>query len=136
MGFDNQLGAVERTLQAKIKDYEELLLLSGDANHAREVYPCHLRYLLDSTDPYVRFQLRRDAFSNKCHVYANGARVTPFVTAFSTGMSCEWCHKVAQSELDRLRVGYEEERRRRESELRERHQVVQLRKQIKVQADR
>lgn len=37
MGFDNQLGAVERTLQAKIKDYEELLLLSGDANHAREV---------------------------------------------------------------------------------------------------
>lgn len=38
MGFDNQLGAVERTLQAKIKDYEELLLLSGDANHAREVH--------------------------------------------------------------------------------------------------
>lgn len=37
VGFDNQLGAVERTLQAKIKDYEELLLLSGDANHAREV---------------------------------------------------------------------------------------------------
>lgn len=37
MGFDNQLGAVERTLQAKVKDYEELLLLSGDANHAREV---------------------------------------------------------------------------------------------------
>ncbi|CBJ33287.1 conserved unknown protein [Ectocarpus siliculosus] len=79
VGFDNQLGAVERTLQAKIKDYEELLLLSGDANHAREV---------------------------------------------------------AQSELDRLRTDYEEERRRRESELRERHQVVQLRKQIKLQADR
>ncbi|CAM9454306.1 unnamed protein product [Ectocarpus fasciculatus] len=79
VGFDNQLGAVERTLQAKIKDYEELLLLSGDANHAREV---------------------------------------------------------AQSELDRLRTEYEEERRRRESELRERHQVVQLRKQIKLQADR
>lgn len=37
IGFDNQLGAVERTLQAKTKDYEELLLLSGDANHAREV---------------------------------------------------------------------------------------------------
>eukprot|EP00903_Cladosiphon_okamuranus_P015035 g13911.t1 len=79
VGFDNQLGAVERTLQAKIKDYEELLLLSGDANHAREV---------------------------------------------------------AQSELERLRSVYEEERRRRESELRERHQVVQLRKQIKLQADR
>jgi hypothetical protein len=30
-------GALERTLGAKDKDYEELLLLSGDANHAREV---------------------------------------------------------------------------------------------------
>lgn len=39
VGFDNQLGAVERTLQAKIKDYEELVLLSGDANHAREARP-------------------------------------------------------------------------------------------------
>lgn len=44
MGFDNQLGAVERTLQAKIKDYEELLLLSGDANHAREVCPSRKGY--------------------------------------------------------------------------------------------
>lgn len=44
--------------------------------------------------------------------------------------------QVAQSELDRLRSGYEEERKRREGDLRERHQVVQLRKQIKVQADR
>ncbi|CAM9175057.1 unnamed protein product [Laminaria digitata] len=79
VGFDNQLGAVERTLQAKIKDYEELLLLSGDANHAREV---------------------------------------------------------AQSESDRIRGSYEEERRKREGELRERHQVVQLRKQLKAQSDR
>lgn len=44
--------------------------------------------------------------------------------------------QVAQSELDRHRSVYEEERKRRESELRERHQVVQLRKQIKLQADR
>lgn len=44
VGFDNQLGAVERTLQAKIKDYEELLLLSGDANHAREVCPSRRGY--------------------------------------------------------------------------------------------
>ncbi|CAM9343540.1 unnamed protein product, partial [Sphacelaria rigidula] len=79
VGFDNQLGAVERTLQAKVKDYEELLLLSGDANHAREV---------------------------------------------------------AQSELDRVRGNYEEERRRRETELRERHQVVQLRRQMKEQSER
>ena len=37
VGFDNQLGALERTLKAKHHDYEELLLLSGDANHANEV---------------------------------------------------------------------------------------------------
>ena len=63
---------MERTFAAKQRDYEELLLLSGDANHAREV---------------------------------------------------------AQSELEHVRGGYEEERRRRELELRERHQMVQLRKQ-------
>ena len=72
IGFDHQLAALERTYSAKQRDYEELLLLSGDANHAREV---------------------------------------------------------AQSELDHVRGGYEEERRRRDSELRERHQMVQLRKQ-------
>merc|ERR1712196_742273 len=37
IGFDNQLSAVDRTLKAKHHDYEELLLLSGDASHAREV---------------------------------------------------------------------------------------------------
>merc|ERR1719473_83306 len=37
VGFDNQLAALERTYAAKQRDYEELLLLSGDANHAREV---------------------------------------------------------------------------------------------------
>ena len=36
VGFDNQLAAIERTMSAKQKDYEELLLLAGDANHARE----------------------------------------------------------------------------------------------------
>lgn len=73
VGFDNQLAAIERTLQAKSRDHEELLLLAGDANHAREV---------------------------------------------------------SLSELDRVRAGYEEERKRRERELRERHQVVQLRRQM------
>ena len=72
IGFDHQLAALERTFAAKQRDYEELLLLSGDANHAREV---------------------------------------------------------AQSELEHVRGGYEEERRRRDMELRERHQMVQLRKQ-------
>ena len=60
-------------MSAKQRDYEELLLLAGDANHARET---------------------------------------------------------ALGELDRVRAGYEEERRRRERELRERHQVVQLRRQM------
>jgi len=73
VGFDNQLAAVERTLGAKQKDYEELMLLSGDANHARET---------------------------------------------------------ALGELERVRAGYEEERKRREKELRERHQMVQLRRQM------
>lgn len=45
-------------------------------------------------------------------------------------------HQVAQTELDRIRGSYEEERKRRESELRERHQVVQLRKQMKAHEDR
>ena len=73
VGFDNQLAAIERTLSAKQKDYEELLLLAGDANHARE-----------------------------------------------SGLG----------ELDRVHAGYEEERKRRERELRERHQMVQLRRQM------
>ncbi|CAM9158881.1 unnamed protein product, partial [Discosporangium mesarthrocarpum] len=79
VSFDNQLGALERSLQTKSKDHDELLLLSGDANHAREV---------------------------------------------------------AQQELDRVRSGYEEERRRRETELRERHQVLQMRKQMKERTER
>ena len=66
VGFDNQLAAIERTLSAKQRDYDELLLLSGDANHARES---------------------------------------------------------ALGELDRVRAGYDEERRRREKELIDRHQV-------------
>ena len=37
VGFDNQLAAIECTLAAKQHDYEELLLLSGDANHAKEI---------------------------------------------------------------------------------------------------
>ena len=73
IGFDNQLAALERTYAAKQRDYEELLLLSGDANHAREV---------------------------------------------------------AQQELERVRGGYEEERKRREKESRERHQELALRRQM------
>jgi coiled-coil domain-containing protein 151 len=73
IGFDNQLQAIERTLGTKQRDFEELLLLSGDANHAREV---------------------------------------------------------ALNELDRVRGGYQEERKVRERELRESHQMVQVRRQM------
>ena len=37
VGFDNQLMALERTLAAKEHDFQELLLLSTDAQHARDV---------------------------------------------------------------------------------------------------
>jgi len=73
VGFDNQLAAIERTLGAKQRDYDELLLLAGDASHAKET---------------------------------------------------------ALGEKDRVLAAYEEERKRREKELREKHQVVQLRKQM------
>eukprot|EP00602_Paraphysomonas_sp_CaronLab_P006914 CAMPEP_0185023284 /NCGR_PEP_ID=MMETSP1103-20130426/5967_1 /TAXON_ID=36769 /ORGANISM="Paraphysomonas bandaiensis, Strain Caron Lab Isolate" /LENGTH=557 /DNA_ID=CAMNT_0027555799 /DNA_START=24 /DNA_END=1697 /DNA_ORIENTATION=+ len=73
IGFDNQLQAIERTLGTKQRDYEELMLLAGDANHAREV---------------------------------------------------------ALNELDRVRAGYQEERKQREKELRESHQMVQVRRQM------
>jgi coiled-coil domain-containing protein 151 len=36
IGFDNQLAALERALAAKQHDYDELVLLSSDATHARE----------------------------------------------------------------------------------------------------
>ena len=37
VNFDNQLGAIEATLGAKEHDYEELLLMSHDASHAKDV---------------------------------------------------------------------------------------------------
>eukprot|EP00913_Durusdinium_trenchii_P030940 g28978.t1 len=42
MGFDNQLAGIERTLKAKERDYEELLLLSHDAYHAKEMAQAEL----------------------------------------------------------------------------------------------
>jgi hypothetical protein len=37
LSFDNQLTALERTLELKHQDHEELLLLSTNASHAREI---------------------------------------------------------------------------------------------------
>lgn len=73
VSFNNQLTALERTLQAKKIDYDDLLLLAGDANHAREM---------------------------------------------------------AQHELHKARCNYEEKGTRREGELRERKQVVKIRRQM------
>lgn len=42
VGFDNQLAAIEQTLKAKEHDYEELLLLSHDAYHAKEMAQAEL----------------------------------------------------------------------------------------------
>lgn len=73
VGFDNQLTAIERALAAKQRDYEELVLLTGDANHARDT---------------------------------------------------------ALQELEKVRAVYEEERRKREKELREQHQSIALRRSM------
>lgn len=71
--FDNQLKALERTLYSKKRDYEELLLLAGDANHAKEM---------------------------------------------------------ASKELQSSRIKFEDSRLERESRIRERHQIVKIRKQF------
>jgi len=42
IGFDNHLASIERTLKAKERDYEELLLLSHDAYHAKEMAQAEL----------------------------------------------------------------------------------------------
>ncbi len=79
LSFNNQLSALERTLRAKKRDYDELLLLSGDANHAREV---------------------------------------------------------AQHELQQARIGYDDKRSKRAGDLRERHQVVKIRRQMLEKQER
>merc|ERR1719235_3132313 len=42
MGFDSHLQSIEKTLKAKERDYEELLLLSHDAYHAKEMAQAEL----------------------------------------------------------------------------------------------
>lgn len=53
VGFDNQLSAIERTLEAKRSDHEELLLLSGEAKHARDV-------------AHREFELSKKAYDESC----------------------------------------------------------------------
>merc|ERR1712216_401608 len=43
IGYDNQLAAIERSLKGKEHDYVELLLLSHDAIHAKELAQSELK---------------------------------------------------------------------------------------------
>eukprot|EP01017_Pseudomicrothorax_dubius_P041294 TRINITY_DN6586_c0_g1_i1.p1 TRINITY_DN6586_c0_g1~~TRINITY_DN6586_c0_g1_i1.p1 ORF type:complete len:541 (+),score=197.99 TRINITY_DN6586_c0_g1_i1:32-1654(+) len=43
VGYDNQLAAIEKSLKGKEHDFEELLLLAHDANHAKEMALTELR---------------------------------------------------------------------------------------------
>lgn len=79
IGFDNQLAALERALGAKEHDYDELVLLSSDATHARE--------------------------------------------------------SILQ-ELEKARGQYEEEKRQREKELREKQQYVKIRLEMSHRIDK
>ncbi|CAK4710248.1 unnamed protein product [Aphanomyces euteiches] len=78
IGFDNQLAAIERAAAAKNHDYEELVMLSADAAHAKDV---------------------------------------------------------TLAELERARSTYEEERRQRDKELREKQQVVKLKLDMNARLD-
>jgi len=50
VGFDNQLAAIERTLSAKDSDYQELLKMSHEANHAKELARKELQDMKTSFD--------------------------------------------------------------------------------------
>jgi hypothetical protein len=46
-----------------------------------------------------------------------------------------YIQQVAAAELEKARAGYEEERKRRDNEIRERHQVTLLRRQMKERTE-
>jgi hypothetical protein len=50
VGFDNQLSAIEKTLQAKQRDYDELLLLSGKTYFSPLTFLFLIRILSVSVD--------------------------------------------------------------------------------------
>ena len=67
VSFDNQLTALERTLQSKQRDYDELVLLSGDASHAREVAQQNLHKSKCSFEE-VKGKRARDVRERQQHV--------------------------------------------------------------------
>ncbi|KAF0693410.1 Aste57867_15630 [Aphanomyces stellatus] len=79
IGFDNQLAAIERAAAAKNHDYDELVMLSADAAHAKDL---------------------------------------------------------TVAELERVRSNYEEERRLRDKELREKQQVAKMKLDMNARLDR
>ena len=74
VGFDNQLAAIERTLKAKDHDYQELLNMSHDAAHAKDIARAELAQFkaayeeekrqkdkeLEERKKYVYFMCSRD----------------------------------------------------------------------------
>jgi len=66
VGFDHQLATLDQTCKTKLRDYEELLLLSGDANHAREVAQSELEHVRAAYDEEHRHRGRelRDRHRN------------------------------------------------------------------------
>jgi hypothetical protein len=64
VGFDNQLAAIERTLKAKEKDLEELVLMSHDAQHAKEVRVCVCMYVRVCVCVYIYTCIMDTAMSN------------------------------------------------------------------------
>lgn len=69
VGFDNQLAAIERTLRAKDHDYQELLKMSHDANHAKEVAKKELQDFKTAFDEERR-QKDRELTERKAYVQA------------------------------------------------------------------
>lgn len=43
VGYDNQLAAIERSLKGKEHDFEELMLLANDAEHAKQLAQAELK---------------------------------------------------------------------------------------------
>lgn len=87
VGFDNQLAAIERTLQAKEKDLEELVLMSHDAHHSKEVAKAELAS--------VDMELQADRLKRERELTAHRQQVCPYGTTSPRGGSplgpaCNW----------------------------------------------
>merc|ERR1719265_684723 len=69
IGFDNQLAAIERTLKAKDHDYQELLNMSHNAAHAKDVARAELAQFKAAYEE-EKHQKDLEFAEKKRHVYA------------------------------------------------------------------